>query len=257
MYFTHSYALHAGRCGRRARLDRPRRPVRRRRRPGQCGGGAVPPREVARPRACGCSATFWSGGRDPLSRDRPEGRPVRARACMATWTTATVFNASPANQAEQFAKAGFDWLHVVDLNGVGEGRAVNAAAVEAILEAVSMPVQLGGGIRTHGRIEALDRGGGQPGDSGHGRGARSGPGQDAPPRNGPSRSPSASTCATARWPCRAGWRTPSLDALDRGPAVRGRRRLRPDRHRHRPRRRADRDQCRGVRRDGRRRVRSR
>jgi phosphoribosylformimino-5-aminoimidazole carboxamide ribotide isomerase len=66
---------------------------------------------------------------------------------------ATVFNPSPANQAEQFAKAGFDWLHVVDLNGAIEGRAANADAVAAILEAVSLPVQLGGGVRTLESIE--------------------------------------------------------------------------------------------------------
>ncbi len=65
----------------------------------------------------------------------------------------TVFNASPADQAGQFAKAGFDWLHVVDLNGAIEGRAVNIAAVEAILEAVSIPIQLGGGVRTFEDIE--------------------------------------------------------------------------------------------------------
>jgi len=66
---------------------------------------------------------------------------------------ATVFNTSPANQAEQFAKAGFDWLHVVDLNGAIEGRAANAEAVAAILEAISLPVQLGGGVRTLESIE--------------------------------------------------------------------------------------------------------
>jgi phosphoribosylformimino-5-aminoimidazole carboxamide ribotide isomerase len=65
---------------------------------------------------------------------------------------ATVFNASPADQASQFAKAGFEWLHVVDLNGAIEGHAVNVAPVQAILEAVSIPVQLGGGIRTYDDI---------------------------------------------------------------------------------------------------------
>jgi phosphoribosylformimino-5-aminoimidazole carboxamide ribotide isomerase len=67
---------------------------------------------------------------------------------------ATVFNASPADQAAQFVKAGFDWLHVVDLNGAIEGQSMNAAAVEAILGAVSAPVQLGGGIRTLAGIES-------------------------------------------------------------------------------------------------------
>jgi phosphoribosylformimino-5-aminoimidazole carboxamide ribotide isomerase len=66
---------------------------------------------------------------------------------------ATVFNASPADQAEQFAKDGFDWLHVVDLNGAVKGQSMNADAVNAILNAVSLPVQLGGGIRT---LEAVE-----------------------------------------------------------------------------------------------------
>ncbi len=66
---------------------------------------------------------------------------------------ATVFNASPADQAARFAASGFDWLHVVDLNGAIAGHAVNVAAVEQILQSVSIPVQLGGGIRTYADIE--------------------------------------------------------------------------------------------------------
>lgn len=66
---------------------------------------------------------------------------------------ATVFNASPADQAERFVKDGFDWLHVVDLNGAISGKAVNSAAVAAILEAVSAPVQLGGGVRTFEQVQ--------------------------------------------------------------------------------------------------------
>ncbi|MGE4218085.1 MAG: 1-(5-phosphoribosyl)-5-[(5-phosphoribosylamino)methylideneamino]imidazole-4-carboxamide isomerase [Alphaproteobacteria bacterium] len=72
---------------------------------------------------------------------------------------ATVFNADPAAQARDFADAGAGWLHLVDLNGAFAGRPVNAAAVEAILAAVSIPVQLGGGIRDMGTIEGwLGRG---------------------------------------------------------------------------------------------------
>ncbi|TBR16337.1 MAG: 1-(5-phosphoribosyl)-5-[(5-phosphoribosylamino)methylideneamino]imidazole-4-carboxamide isomerase [Chitinophagaceae bacterium] len=67
--------------------------------------------------------------------------------------TATVFNNSPADQAKTFADAGFHWIHVVDLNGAVSGRAVNAQAVEAILASVSVPVQLGGGIRTLADVE--------------------------------------------------------------------------------------------------------
>ncbi|MGZ6016943.1 MAG: 1-(5-phosphoribosyl)-5-[(5-phosphoribosylamino)methylideneamino]imidazole-4-carboxamide isomerase [Phenylobacterium sp.] len=67
--------------------------------------------------------------------------------------TATVFNASPADQARVWVDGGFHWVHVVDLNGAVSGQAVNARAVEAILEAVSIPVQLGGGIRSMADIE--------------------------------------------------------------------------------------------------------
>ena len=61
--------------------------------------------------------------------------------------SATVFNTDPAAQAETFERQGFQYLHVVDLDGAFAGKPVNAAAVEAILDRVQMPVQLGGGIR--------------------------------------------------------------------------------------------------------------
>lgn len=66
---------------------------------------------------------------------------------------ATVFGVEPAAQAKLFAAQGFSWLHLVDLNGAVEGKPVNAAVVEAILAAVSIPVQLGGGIRDMATIE--------------------------------------------------------------------------------------------------------
>jgi phosphoribosylformimino-5-aminoimidazole carboxamide ribotide isomerase len=66
---------------------------------------------------------------------------------------ATVFNADPADQARAFAAAGFRRLHVVDLNGAFAGRPVNASAVEAILEAVDLPLQLGGGIRDRATLD--------------------------------------------------------------------------------------------------------
>ncbi len=66
---------------------------------------------------------------------------------------ATVFNNSPADQAARFEADGFEYLHVVDLNGAIEGRAANAPAVKAILSAVKFPVQLGGGIRSIPNIE--------------------------------------------------------------------------------------------------------
>jgi phosphoribosylformimino-5-aminoimidazole carboxamide ribotide isomerase len=65
---------------------------------------------------------------------------------------ATTFNADPAAQAKAFAGQGFEWLHVVDLNGAFAGRSVNGAAVEAILAATALPVQLGGGIRDRAAI---------------------------------------------------------------------------------------------------------
>ncbi len=71
----------------------------------------------------------------------------------------TVFNDEPAAQAKSFADQGFEYLHVVDLDGAFAGKPMNAAAVEQILAAVQMPLQLGGGIRDRATIEAwLDKG---------------------------------------------------------------------------------------------------
>ncbi len=67
---------------------------------------------------------------------------------------ATVFNDDPAAQARSFAAQGFRWLHVVDLDGAIAGKAANARAVAAILAAVGIPVQLGGGIRDRAAIDA-------------------------------------------------------------------------------------------------------
>jgi phosphoribosylformimino-5-aminoimidazole carboxamide ribotide isomerase len=66
---------------------------------------------------------------------------------------ATVFNDDPAEQARTFEQQGFEYLHVVDLNGAFAGESVNGAAVDAILKAVKFPVQLGGGIRTLEHVE--------------------------------------------------------------------------------------------------------
>lgn len=72
---------------------------------------------------------------------------------------ATVFNDNPADQAKQFESQGFEYLHIVDLNGAFAGKAVNGAAVDAILGAITMPAQLGGGIRDLSAIEAwLEKG---------------------------------------------------------------------------------------------------
>ncbi len=67
---------------------------------------------------------------------------------------ATLYNPDPAAQSRAFADAGSRWLHIVDLDGAFAGKPVNAAAVRAILEAVAIPVQLGGGIRDMATIEA-------------------------------------------------------------------------------------------------------
>lgn len=66
---------------------------------------------------------------------------------------ATIFSTSPANQALEFEKAGFEFLHIVDLDGAIKGSAVNEKSVKEILNAVKIPVQLGGGIRTIADIE--------------------------------------------------------------------------------------------------------
>ncbi len=66
---------------------------------------------------------------------------------------ATVFSDAPAEQAQSFADQGAEWLHLVDLNGAFAGAPVNAAAVDAILGAVNLPCQLGGGIRDMATIE--------------------------------------------------------------------------------------------------------
>jgi len=67
---------------------------------------------------------------------------------------ATVFNLDPAAQAKSFAAQGFEYLHVVDLDGAFAGQPMNAHAVEAMLKAVTMPLQLGGGIRDLKTVEA-------------------------------------------------------------------------------------------------------
>lgn len=89
--------------------------------------------------------------------DLKAGKCVRlVRGDMAR---ATVFNDDPVAQAKSFEAQGFTHLHVVDLDGAFAGGSVNGAAVEAIVRAVAMPVQLGGGIRTLGQVEAwLGRG---------------------------------------------------------------------------------------------------
>lgn len=84
--------------------------------------------------------------------DLKDGQCVRLK--LGEMSAATVFNDDPAAQAAAFEAQGFRYLHIVDLNGAFAGRPVNGAAVEAILKAVTMPVQLGGGIRDVATIES-------------------------------------------------------------------------------------------------------
>ncbi|MBA8877836.1 1-(5-phosphoribosyl)-5-[(5-phosphoribosylamino)methylideneamino]imidazole-4-carboxamide isomerase [Phyllobacterium myrsinacearum] len=84
--------------------------------------------------------------------DLKDGQCVRLK--LGDMDQATVYNEDPAAQAKSFEDQGFEWLHVVDLNGAFVGQSVNGAAVESILKATKNPVQLGGGIRTLGHIES-------------------------------------------------------------------------------------------------------
>jgi phosphoribosylformimino-5-aminoimidazole carboxamide ribotide isomerase len=89
--------------------------------------------------------------------DLKEGLVVRLE--QGDRTRATVFHRDPAAQARAFEQQGFEYLHIVDLDGAFAGKPVNAAAVDRILESVSIPVQLGGGVRDTATVEAwLDKG---------------------------------------------------------------------------------------------------
>ena len=89
--------------------------------------------------------------------DLKGGQCVRLK--LGDMAEATVFNDDPAAQARDFEAQGFHWLHLVDLDGAFAGKPVNAPAVEAILAAIRIPVQLGGGIRDMAMIETwLGRG---------------------------------------------------------------------------------------------------
>lgn len=83
--------------------------------------------------------------------DLKDGACVRLR--QGDLAIATAYSDDPAAQARAWQAAGFGWLHVVDLNGAFAGRTVNGAAVEAILRAARVPVQLGGGIRDRAAID--------------------------------------------------------------------------------------------------------
>ena len=84
--------------------------------------------------------------------DLKNGEAVRLQ--QGDMARATVFSRDPAAQARAFVEQGFAYLHLVDLDGAFAGKPVNAAAVERILAAVKIPVQLGGGIRDRATIDA-------------------------------------------------------------------------------------------------------
>ena len=89
--------------------------------------------------------------------DLKDGECVRLK--LGDMERVTVFNDNPAAQAKSFQDQGFQYLHIVDLNGAFEGKPVNGAAVEAILGAITIPAQLGGGIRDLETISMwLDKG---------------------------------------------------------------------------------------------------
>src|SRR4029077_14510254 len=82
--------------------------------------------------------------------DLKNGEAVRLQ--QGDMARATVFHRDPAEQARLFAAQGFEYLHMVSLDGAFAGQPMNAGAVERILSAVRIPVQLGGGIRDHATI---------------------------------------------------------------------------------------------------------
>jgi phosphoribosylformimino-5-aminoimidazole carboxamide ribotide isomerase len=75
------------------------------------------------------------------------------RLIQGDMSQATIFSGSPAEQALAFQMMGFRFLHVVDLDGAFSGRSENHVSVSDILKTVSIPVQLGGGIRTRDHVE--------------------------------------------------------------------------------------------------------
>jgi phosphoribosylformimino-5-aminoimidazole carboxamide ribotide isomerase len=84
--------------------------------------------------------------------DLKDGRCVRLT--RGEMESATVFNDDPAAQALAFERAGFQWLHCVDLDGAFAGRPANADAIKTIRAATTLPIQLGGGIRDMAAIES-------------------------------------------------------------------------------------------------------
>ncbi|RCL00274.1 MAG: phosphoribosylformimino-5-aminoimidazole carboxamide ribotide isomerase [Candidatus Tokpelaia sp. JSC188] len=83
--------------------------------------------------------------------DLKNGQCVRLK--KGDMDTATVYASNPVEQARNFQKQGFKWLHLVDLNGAFAGESINKTTIDAILQATSNPIQLGGGVRSLAHIE--------------------------------------------------------------------------------------------------------
>ena len=165
--------------------------------------------------------------------DLKEGQAVRLQ--QGDMARATVFNPDPAAQAKAFETQGFEYLHIVDLDGAFAGKPVNGEAVDNILKTISMPVQLGGGIRNMTTIEGW-----------LGRGV-----DRVIIGTAAVRDPELVKAASRQFPGRVavgldardgkvaveGWAETSRgDGARHRPALRGRRRRRDHLHRHRPRR---------------------
>ena len=151
-YFVHSLsaqAVAARRSGGRGRL---RRRGHRNRRARQYRRHAISSREEPKART-GADREFFEVEAVILfpAIDLKNGEAVRLQ--QGDMARATVFNRDPAAQARAFAEQGFEYLHIVDLDGAFAGKPMNAAAVERILAAVDIPVQLGGGIRDRATID--------------------------------------------------------------------------------------------------------
>lgn len=84
--------------------------------------------------------------------DLKDGHCVRL--LQGEMSKATIFSDNPASQAQSFEKAGFEWIHIVDLNGAFAGKPVNIDSVREIISSITVPLQLGGGIRDIATIEA-------------------------------------------------------------------------------------------------------
>ena len=85
--------------------------------------------------------------------DLLDGKCVRLY--QGDYKQSQVFNDNPVAVAQQWAQQGATRLHVVDLDGAKAGKPVNLSAIEEIVKAISIPVQVGGGLRDRDSIKLL------------------------------------------------------------------------------------------------------